>query len=275
MNRGFRYGDGLFETMRLISGKLPLVLGHYERMRKGAMILGMNAGHLPSVETLEAMTRSLASQEGCEGCLASARVRWTVFRVESGVGAGYTPKTDDIGWTFEVAPLSEQKWEQNPQGLHIGDYLAAAKPINPWSDLKTANAMLYVQAGISARQRNLHDAVIYNEQGELCETTSSNLFLVKDSLLWTPPLDSGCLPGIMRDVIIEIARGSGLDVQDKPLHRFDLLAADEVFLTNAVHGTRWVIAFEHRRYLRKLSVWLTEALNEVLLPETSEGEGQA
>lgn len=253
----------------MIDGKLPLILGHYERMRKGALILGMNAAQLPSSEELEEMTRGLAEKEDC---LTSARVRWSVFRAESGLGSGYTPTTNDLGWTLEVVAFADQKWEENKQGLHIGDYISAAKPINPWSDIKTANAMLYVQAGLWARQQNLHDAVIYNEQGELCETTSSNLFLVKDGLLWTPPLDSGCLPGIMRDVILEIARGAGLDVQEKPLHRFDLLAADEVFLTNAVVGIRWVLAFEHRRYLRKLSSWLTEALNAIVVASLASDE---
>lgn len=258
LNRSFRYGDGLFETMRMINGRIPLIRGHHERLLRSMMTLNLSTVAIPDWQMLHDACEAIAVENRC---LESARLRFSVYR-ES--GEGYAPTTSHCGWALECAPTLDTAWQLNGQGLRLGTYTVVPKYRTPWSDIKSASAMLYVQAAQWAKHREFDEALLLNEDGEIAEALSSNVFLLQGNTLSTPVLQSGGLPGVMREIVLEIADVVGLDVQERVLFPNDLLTADEVFLTNAVQGIRWILAYERRRYFKKWSLTCTELLNEVL-----------
>ena len=106
--------------------------------------------------------------------------------------------------------------------------------------------------------------IILNNQNNIVEALSSNLFFVKDKYIYTPPLSSGCLNGIMRSKIIEIAKSLNYNLIDNlPLNINNLINADEIFLTNAISGIKWVLAFKQKRYYNKTSKILINKLNSI------------
>lgn len=112
------------------------------------------------------------------------------------------------------------------------------------------------------------DCLLLNERQNLVEGISSNLFVVKDGVLFTPSLESGSVNGIMREQIIQIALNLGITVYDDCIIKPEQLKdADEIFLSNAIVGIRWVVAFEERRYFNRSAKILIEELNKKAFPE--------
>ncbi|MEM9024894.1 MAG: aminotransferase class IV [Bacteroidota bacterium] len=134
--------------------------------------------------------------------------------------------------------------------------------MNKLSTLKSANALPYVLAGLYAREKKLDDCIMLNDLGTIAESVSSNLFIVLNRVLYTPSETQGCVCGVMRDQVIDLARKNRLEVQECPLNPQHLVRADEVFLTNAVSGIRWVQAFRSKRYYNDVGRLLQEALNK-------------
>ena len=129
--------------------------------------------------------------------------------------------------------------------------------------VKSANAQLFVLAALHAQKSNLDDALIINANNELCEAVSSNVFIIKDDKIYTPPLSSGCLPGIMRMVLINILKQKGITVSEKPISPSDLILSDEIFLTNSIDGIKWVGGHKSKRFYKKYSEILMKELNLV------------
>jgi branched-chain amino acid aminotransferase len=123
-------------------------------------------------------------------------------------------------------------------------------------------------AGIYKTENNLDECIILNTKGNIIEGISSNIFTVKENLIITPSIREGCLPGIMRQKVIELARKQGYVVQDEAIVQIqDIMAADEIFYTNAVKGIQWVVGFKQRRYFNKVSKSLIYELNKLSFPE--------
>jgi branched-chain amino acid aminotransferase len=127
--------------------------------------------------------------------------------------------------------------------------------------------MVYVVAGIYKNERALDDCILVNDKGSITEAISSNIFAVKNGVLYTSPVADGCVDGVMRKKIIEIAETSRIAVYELSIMQSVLLGADELFLTNAVNGIRWVVAYKQKRYFNNTSKKFTEKLNELIAKE--------
>lgn len=242
-NRGFSYGDALFETIHAFGTEPRHFHLHFRRLMAGMETLGMRVPPYFDQEQLFGLIVKLLNKARI---FRSAKIRLTVFRNDGGL---YTPATNEVSFTIEATPLEQQKYTLNEKGLFIDIYTETTKPQNMFSPYKTANALLFVMASRFKQSKGLGDCVILNSEGKIVEATSSNIFLIKGNNLYTPRLSDGCIAGVMRQKVIELAPKVGLVVNDNvSLVEANLLASDEIFLTNAVTGLRWAMGFRDRRY---------------------------
>jgi branched-chain amino acid aminotransferase len=240
-NRSFKYGDGLFETMRFQNGQILFVDAHFERLVAGMFVLGFETSFF-DVEAVYQDCLKLVSEKN----LSTARIRLHVYRND---GGNYKPATDQCSYVIYADGLEQDRFVINDKGFHIGLYADIRKPINSLSGIKSANGLLYVLAARHADIQNWNEALILNEQGRICECSASNVFLIMpDKSILTPALTEGCLAGVMRKNLIELLKNSGRKVVEGAVLTEDLYRAEEVFLTNAIQGIRWCIAFREKRF---------------------------
>jgi len=231
-DRSYRYGDGLFETMKLINGNILLEDYHFERLFLGLDVLKFNIPVLFTKRQIEKEIKELSKKNECEN---SARIRLSVSRGNGGL----YDCDNKFSYLIECWPLEQKGFNEN--GLIIDVYPDARKSIDVFSNLKSANYLPYVIAAIWAKENKLNDALILNQHERICDSTIANVFWVKDNKIFTPPLNEGCVAGVMRKKILElVARNSDHGMQEAVLTQDILLQADEVFLTNATTGIRWV-----------------------------------
>ena len=244
-DRSYRYGDGLFETMKLINGNISLRDYHFERLFSGLSVLKFNIPVLFTKQKIEKEIKELSKKNECE---RSARIRLSVSRGNGGL----YDCDNKFSYLIECWPL-EQK-DLNENGLVIDIFSDARKSIDIFSNLKSANYLPYVMAAIWAKENKLNDALILNQHDRICDSTIANVFWVKDNNIFTPPLNEGCVAGVMRKKILELAIGNSDHlVQEHILTKETLLQADEVFLTNAITGIRWVKKCRSKVYKNTIS----------------------
>ncbi len=253
-NRAFCYGDALFETIHANGTSLQFFSEHYNRLSEGMQTLRMDHT-IPGNDALEAdLVRLLNKNHLYKG----VRIRLSVFR---NTGGFYSPQDNSVSYMAETIPLEHDHYTLNRKGLKTEVFKRLSKQADMLSNLKTANSLLYIHAGIFKSEQGLDDCFIINTEDRLIEAISSNLFIIKDKTLYTPPLDEGCVAGIMRGQIIRIAGNERIECMEVPVTEEDLLTADECFLTNAISGIRWVLAFRNKRFYNKTSRLLTALLN--------------
>lgn len=252
-NRGFRYGDGLFESIRVCNNRIMFLKDHITRLKLGMTVLRMNVPAEFTTANIEPLIIQLLKHNAVA---PHARVRLTVFRQDGGY---YSPATNDISFLIECESMP-QAYQLNQKGLWVDLYGDMKKPINKLANLKTANALLYVMAGLAKQSMKLDDCLIVNESGHVCESISGNVFAVKNGTLYTPPLSEGCIAGVMRKQIMHLATENKLLTFESPLTTYTLLNADEVFFTNAISGLQWVGQFREKFYTNKFSQFFSGKL---------------
>lgn len=256
-NRSFRYGDALFETIRIANKKPQYIKEHYQRLLKGVEVLKMVLNPNFNAPFLEKIILELAQKNGVD---TDGRVRLTLYRNDGGM---YAPSENQTSFLLEVYPLEEKNYVLNTKGFTIDLFSDFKKPQNVLSSIKSANSIVYVMAGIHKNEQKLDECILLNDKHHIIETISSNIFAVKNGVLYTPPVSDGCVDGVMRKKIIEIANENKIAVYEISIMQNVLLAADELFLTNTIHGIRWVVAYKQKRYFNNTSKKLTEELNKL------------
>ncbi len=257
-NRSFRYGDALFESIRISNSRPQFLKEHMNRLFAGMKVLKMEM-HREFSETF--FEHALLDLVQKNGITSDARARITVYRNEGGL---YTPDDNTVSYLIEVNPLEEKGYVLNPKGYTIDLFNDFKKQQNTLSSIKSANSIIYVMAGIFKNQKQLDDCILLNDQSHIIESINSNIFAVKNGVLYTPPIIDGCVDGVMRKKIIEIAQANRIAVYEISVMQNVLLGADELFLTNAIHGIRWVVAYKQKRYFNNTSKRLIEKLNELV-----------
>ncbi len=250
-NRSFLYGDGLFESVRFQDGTLIYIDDHLERLVSGMFTLGLDTTFFNPLQICDLMLELCKQNE-----LVDARIRLTVFR---DAGGFYKPSSDNCSYLITAEAINPLLIK-NDKGVRLGLYSEIRKPINSLSGIKSSNGLLYVLAARYARENNWDDSIILNEHGRICESSSSNLFLVlPNKRILTPSISEGILPGVMRKNLIKWLRENEYQVDEAIVLTDDFYRAEEVFLSNAIQGVRWVIAFKERRYFSNVSRNIMEA----------------
>lgn len=257
-NRAFKYGDAVFETIRVVYGEPIFIENHFERLKKGMETLRMKCIPL-TFENLKEQTIQLIKKNGIN---EGGRVRITVFRVGEGL---YTPLNEKTSYVIEVIPIKNNLFELNKIGLTIDIYNQIILFNTPLSHIKTTNKIPNILTGIYSKENNLDDCLLINQHNRIVEAISSNVFLYKNNTLYTPAIDEGCIDGITRKKIIEVAYKMNINVIEGMITASMLLQADELFLTNAVSGIKWVETYRTKTYCNEMTHSILIHFNESLI----------
>ncbi len=254
-NRAYRYGDGLFETMRLIDGNLMYFKYHMERLFKGMNTLKLNYHKAFDNEFIASEIFSLAR---ANKIYKNARIRFSVFRED---GGWYTPEKNTFQYLIEIQGLEEASYAAE-KGLIVDVYSELRKDYTSISALKTINALPYVLAGVYRKENQLDECILLNRENNIVESISSNIFLIKENKIYTPAITEGCIDGVMRKVVIDIIKKKKLQILETKLPVALLEHSDEIFLTNTVKGIQSVVGIGNKRYFSRLSKELLTELNK-------------
>ncbi len=254
-NRGFRYGDGFFESMIMFDKKIPLLEYHWSRIEFTAAVL---SAVLPSKLDTDKLMSLIYDLCSVNDLVANARIRIQFFRMGDGL---YLPEEEKLGYVISMDKVENTKFEPG-DGLRVGLRDDCFKPVSMTSDLKTSNALNYVLAAQFAKAEGWDELIMLNAYGHLCEAIHSNVFLFKDNKFITPDLDSGCVNGVMRSYLLSVL---GDTVEERDIDANELETADEIIFTNAVKGIQWVKALGAKTYPNNKAVELTGILNNSLL----------
>lgn len=236
-DRSLCHGLSIFETILAVKGRPRMLRPHLDRLRLGLGRFGITSVELSDSGLESAMVSLLERNALTDGM---ARIRFAV-----GFGAGplnFIDSGEAWAWMTAVrvkeAPksirMTSAPWRQNRESVTRG--------------LKVGNYAEHLIAMDMARREGFDEMLFYNTANELCETALANVFLIRGGSLLTPALDSGCLDGVTRRLVIEIAAERGIPCRQKPLGKGDVKKADGVFLTSSVRGPAWVSEFEGRSY---------------------------
>lgn len=243
-NRSFRYGDGLFETMKITNGSIINKQFHFERLFNGLSLLKFDVPKLLTSNFLEKKIIELAEKNNHT---EMARVRLMLFRSNGGI---FDPETLHPDYIIESWPLDSHQ-QLNENGLTIDIFPGARKSCDIFSNLKSNNYLPYVMAGLFAKKNKLNDCIILNSFERLCDSVIANIFIIKDEKIYTPPLSEGCVAGVTRRWMIEKFSLEPFKVIETEITIDNLLDADEFFLTNAIHQIKWVKEFRNKKYRNK------------------------
>ncbi len=241
-NRGLRYGDGLFETLKMKDGHLILEDEHFARLWNGMQVLQFEIPKHFTSEKLKGEIEQLVEKNG-HG--KGARIRLNIFRGDGGLydAKNHTPNYIIQSWQL---PLNNGDWNSN--GLVAGIYEDAKKSCDAISNLKHNNYLPYVLAALKAKKERWNDAILLNTQGRICDSTIANIFIIKDDTISTPSLMEGCVAGVMRKEIIKAAAANYWSIQETEISQQAILTADEVFFSNSIYNIRWVQRIENKEY---------------------------
>lgn len=224
-DHGFLYGYGLFETMRAYNGRIFLLERHLNRLLEAASVLGL-AG-LNAAELDKACMDTLAANG-----LKSARLRLTVSRGEAGSLTGTCHKPTILVTASSYSPPPPEKYDR---GFRAGLASFRRCSQSPIVRFKSTSYLVSVMARMEAEAAGLDESLFLNEQGHITEGSTSNIFLVTSPCrLVTPPIESGLLAGITRQVVLELAGSLGLNTIEAEVRLKDLEQASEAFLTSSL-----------------------------------------
>lgn len=255
-NRALRYGDSIFESMRFANGRINFWEDHYFRLMASMRLVRMEIPLSYSPEYLEQEVRNTLKANQLEQ--GAARVRLQVIRKSGGL---YTPNTNEVDLLITTSALSENNYTLNEKGLEVDLYKDFYLPKSMLSNLKTGSSIFYVLASVFKTENDLDECFLLNDTKELVEAISANVFLRKENTVYTPPLSSGCLKGVMRKQVLSILPQMDYTVVEESINPFELQRADEVFLTNSTKGIQWVKNYRKKQYNNHLAKELVQKLN--------------
>ena len=254
-NRGHLYGDGVFESIRILSGKPINIENHIDRLLKGANVLKMETPANYDVNFFQEKIVELIEKSGIK---QGGRCRLSIDRA---TGGAYLPDSNDCTFYIEVYPYLMNYFELNAKGLELDIYRDIKLHKNFLSNYKTKTGLPYVMASIAAKEQGLDDLFLTNEKGNVIESGSCNVFIVSNGVLYTSGLDEGCIAGTMRMQVINIAIKHNIKIYECSILPQNLLSADEIIFTNAIRGINWVAGYRTKRYQNNMSRRLVVLLN--------------
>lgn len=256
-NRGFAYGDALFETIKVSHGKILFWEDHYFRLMASMRILRME---IPMNFTMEFLEDQITNTIKNNNLLnSSTRVKITVFRNEGGL---YTPNTNSVSFLISVKALDEDFYLLNDHFYEVDlfkDYYISPSLL---STLKTNNKAINVVGSIYAKENNLNNCFILNTDKKVVEALNGNVFLVSGHIIKTPPPSDGCLKGIMRKQLIDIIKSlPEYTLEETSISPFELQKADELFITNVILGLQPISKYRKKEFGTQVSRELLQKLN--------------
>ncbi len=259
-NRGFAYGDAVFETIKVIQNKVLFLEDHYFRLMASMRILRMEIPMNFTLEFFDNEILNLINASGLTQC--SVRIKFIVNRVEGGL---FTPKTNTIEYLILTERLDNDFYEFYNEDYKVDlfkDYYISPSLI---STIKSNNRIINIVGSIYAKENNFNNCLILNTDKNIAEALNANIFLVKGRMIKTPPLQDGCIKGVMRKQIIEIIKSlPDYTLEEVSISPFELQKADELFLTNVISGIQPITHYRKKTYTKEVSKQLLGKLNLII-----------
>lgn len=240
-DHGLLYGDGVFEGIRVYSGRVFLHKKHIDRLYESAKAIRLTIPMSPS-DMIAAVEQTVKANQ-----IGDGYIRLVVTRGAGSLGLDIrktsNPQVIIIADTITLYPP-----ETYTKGMHlvtastIRNHPGALSP-----RIKSLNYLNNIMARIEGTDAGMVEALMLNHKGEVAECTGDNIFIVKNRVLLTPGLDAGILEGITRNAVIDLARGAGYEVRETSLTRHDLYVADEMFLTGTAAEVVAVVSLDGRK----------------------------
>jgi branched-chain amino acid aminotransferase len=241
-SRALRYGDGIFETMRMNADKIEFAEEHFARLWKGMQVLRFDIPKHFSPEQLQQEITALVKRNGYT---AAVRIRLSIFRGDGGL---FDVKSHAPNYIIQCWPIAETTSGWNTNGLVTGFCPDVNKSCDVLSNLKHNNYLPYAMAALHAKKQRWNDAIVLNSRGNICDSTIANIFMIKGETIITPSLAEGCVAGVMRYALLNFLTSNGWSITEKPISPDELADADEVFFTNSMYHIRWVQSVHEHTY---------------------------
>lgn len=255
-NRAFLYGDAVFETFKILDGRVLFAEDHYFRLMASMRILRME---IPMHFTMEYMEKKVLELTNAHNISASARARLTFFRKPGGF---YLPTDNNAEFvvTADALPDAIYSFTHSEYEVDLFKDFYVTKQL--LSTLKNTNKAVQITGSIYANENGLNNCLLLNDEKNVTEALNGNLFMVTGNKLVTPPVSDGCLNGIMRKQILALARKTeGLEVEERSVSPFELQKADELFITNVIKGIQPVTRYRKKEYANATASALLKKLN--------------
>ena len=257
-SRGFKYGDGVFETMLFRENKIHFAEDHINRLINGLTILDFT---IPTYYTTTNFTGQINTLLKENKHNKTARIRLTAFRDEGGL---YDEIKETPDYIIQTWALQESIGNWNEKGLAIGICNNIKKSCDSLCNLKHNNFLPYVMGANLAKKNNWNDTVMLNSFGRVCDTTIANIFIIKNKIVYTPALQEGCVAGIIRKNLIVHLVKNKTEVIEKDITIEELMDADELFVTNSIQNIRWVQNIGGKKYTNNLTRSIYESFTALL-----------
>ena len=258
-NRAFLYGDGVFETVKVINNKILFLEDHYFRLMSSMRVIRME---IPMNFTMEYLEEQILVLVNKNGLSASSRARITVYRNDGGY---YLPQNNTVSFLIHAVALQNTLYAVEKMNYEVDLYKDFYITKQLLSSIKTTNKIINITGSIFANENGLDNCLLLNDSKNVVEALHGNLFMVLDSKLITPPVSEGCLNGVMRKQIISLAKKiKNLEVIEAAISPFDLQKAEELFITNVIKGIQPITQYRKKSFVSKVSVQLLQQLNDMI-----------
>jgi len=255
-NRAFLYGDGVFETVKIVDNKILFLEDHYFRLMSGMRIVRMQIPMNFTMEFLEEQILAVAKANGCEN---SGRARITVYRNSGGF---YLPSDNKVSYLINATPLEHATYVFQKSDYEVDLYKDFYVTKQLLSSVKTTNKLINITGSIFADENGLQNCLLLNDSKSVIEALQGNIFMLTGNKLVTPPVNDGCLNGVMRKQVLTLAKkNENIEVEEVSISPFDLQKADEIFITNVIMGIQPVTKYRKKEFGTSFSESLLLKLN--------------
>ena len=255
-NRAFLYGDSVFETIKVVKNKVLFWEEHYLRLMSSMRILKIEIPNEFTPDYLESQIKKTISSISE---LFTGRVRLTVFREGEGL---YLPKSNQASFVINSFQNEVFSFETKFKTYKVDIYKDYLIQSNLLSNLKTSNRLINVIGSIYAKENGLDNCILLNENKLVTEFLNGNIFLVKDNVVKTPPINSGCLNGVMRNKIIELINKIPLlEIFEKDFSAYEIISSQEVWVSNSISGIIPVSQYRNKQFGNSIAKKVLDLLN--------------
>jgi len=258
-NRGFLFGDAIFETIKVNGTKNLFLEEHYLRLMASMRICRME---IPMNFTMEFMEEEILKLLEVQTHKLSNRIRFSVFRKADGF---YNPTSNDVQFIITCSELTSENFSFSTSNYEVELFKDFHVTKHLLSTLKTNNKMINVVASVFAKENGFENCLLINEDKNVVEAINGNIFMKMGNQLITPPITDGCLNGIMRKQIIAIAtKMDNVEMIEKSISPFDLQKADELFISNVIAGIQPITKYRKKEFTSEVAKEITELLNTII-----------
>lgn len=256
-NRGFLYGDSIFETIKIIDNKIIFWEEHYLRLMSSMRILRID---IPNNYTPEFFEKEITKTNLKLDSLFSGRVRLTIYRGGRGL---YLPDNNFPVFVISSKKINQKLFKINRDIYKVDLFKDYQIQSNLISNLKTNNRVINVIGSIYAQENELDNCVLLNDNKFVTEFLNGNIFIVNGNIIKTPTLSTGCLNGVMRKKIIElIKKVPKYEIQEKDFSPYELVSSDEIWVTNSISGIIPVTEYRRKSFTNNIGTIIINYFNK-------------